>query len=120
PNVAFVFNEPLRMRSVRRGTRPFATKGPVHVPVHGREVRGLLIKTKDPAAAEAALREWTTIRPLTVADVTGFEPDPAYARKAKRRRRAANLWLAATLFVLIGLPALVELANRADNSSLVP
>lgn len=116
PNVAFVFNEAVRMRTVRRGTRPFATLGPVHVPVHGREVRGLLVKAKDPAAAETALAEWTTIRPLSGADVIGYEPDPAYWRQARRRRRTANVWLGILLLVLVGLPALATLADNADGA----
>jgi hypothetical protein len=120
PNVAFVFAEPVRMRAVRRGTRPFATKGPVHVPVYGRDVRGLLLKVKDAALAESALSQWTTLRPLTPADVVDFVPDAEYARKAKRRRRMANVWLGVLLFVLFGLPAIVELAHRADESGLLP
>jgi hypothetical protein len=120
PNVAFVFSEPVRTRPVRRGTRPFATKGPVHVPVYGRDIRGLLIKVKDPGAAEAALSSWTTLRPFTATDVMGYEPDPVYARKAKRRRRMANVWLGLLLLLLVGGPVLTELADNAERSFVSP
>ena len=120
PNVAFVFSEPVRMRSVRRGTRPFATKGPVHVPVHGRDVRGLLVKVKDASTAESALTQWTTLRPLTPDDVFAIQPDPDYARKAKRRRRTANIWLGILLLLLVESPVLSELVERADSSFVGP
>jgi hypothetical protein len=116
PNVAFLFEEPIRMVSVRRGMRPFATKSPVHVLAHGRAARGLLVKVKDAAAAEQALSQWTTVRPLTTADVLTIQPDEEYARRARRSRRAVNVWLGILLLFLVGGPVLSELAEAANSS----
>ena len=119
PNVAFLFTEPVRLRAVRRGLRPFATKNPVHLPLHARQVRGLLVKIKDIDAGERALSHWTTVRPLTVDDVFEAEPDPAYKQKAKRRRRTANVWLTILLLLQFGAPAVAELVDRADNEAMI-
>lgn len=116
PNVAFLFEEPIRMVSVRRGMRPFATKSPVHVLAYGRAARGLLVKVKDPAAAEQALSQWTTVRPLTTADVLTIQPDEEYARRARKSRRVVNVWLGILLLLLVGGPVLSELAEAAGSS----
>lgn len=117
PNLAFVFTEPVRLRAVRRGLRPFATKNPVHLPLQARQVRGLLVKVTDPEEAARALATWTSVRPLTIDDVFEVEPDDYYKQKAKKRKRAANVWLTILLFVQFGVPAIAELAHRADDNS---
>ena len=119
PNLAFLFTEPVRLRAVRRGLRPFATKNPVHLPLQARQVRGLLVKIKDVEAGERALSQWTTVRPLTVDDVFEVQPDPEYKLKAKRRRRAANVWLTILLLVQFGTPAITTLNDRAKKDALV-
>jgi hypothetical protein len=119
PNVAFLFAEPIKMVSVRRGMRPFATKSPVHVVAYGRAARGLLVKVKDPEAAERALSQWITVRPVTTADVLTIQPDEVYARAARRSRRVVNLWLGILLLLLVGGPVLTALSDQA-NSALFP
>jgi hypothetical protein len=118
PNVAFLFEEPIRMVSVRRGMRPFATKSPVHVLAHGRAARGLLVKTKDAVAAEQALSQWTTVRPITTADVLTIQPDEAYAARARKSRRVVNIWLGILLLLLVGGPVLGALGENASRLSL--
>jgi hypothetical protein len=100
--------------------RPFATKSPVHVVAYGRAARGLLVKVKDPVAAEHALSQWTTLRPLTTADVLTIQPDESYARRARKSRRTVNIWLGVLLLLLVGGPVLAELADQAANSALIP
>ena len=119
PNLAFLFSEPVRMQHVRRAARMFASKNPVHVPVQGRDVRGLLVKVKDVAAAEGSLASWTTVRPLTTDDVAAGEPDAAYKAKAKKRRRTANVWLGILLFVQFGLPAIATVADQSIDEEAV-
>ena len=120
PNVAFLFEEPIRMISVRRGMRPFATKSPVHVLAYGRAARGLLVKVKDATAAERELSQWTTVRPLTTSDVLTIQPDEEYARRARKSRRVVNLWLGILLLFLVGGPVLSELAEQANGLTLAP
>jgi hypothetical protein len=115
PNVAFVFTEPIRLRAVRRGLRPFATKNPVHVPLQARQVRGVLVKLKDIDHAGNALSAWTTVRPLTADDVVEVEPDEAYRKRAKKRHRVANVWLGILLFVQFGIPGIAHVIDRADD-----
>ena len=117
PNVAFVFTEPIRLRAVRRGLRPFATKNPVHVPLQARQVRGVLVKLKDIDAAGNALSAWTTVRPLTADDVFEVEPDEAYRKRAKKRHRVANVWLGILLFVQFGIPGIAHVIDRADRDA---
>ena len=117
PNVAFLFEEPIRMVSVRRGMRPFATKSPVHVLAHGRAARGLLVKVKDAAAAERELSQWTTVRPVTTADVLTIQPDENYAREARKSRRVVNIWLGILLVVLVGGPVLSALSENTASVS---
>jgi hypothetical protein len=113
PNVAFVFTEPVRLRNVRRAARMFASKNPVHLPIQGRDARGLLVKVKDARSAEGPLSAWTVVRPLTVDDVTEVEPDKSYERRVKRRRRVANTCLGVLLFVQFGIPAINHIIERA-------
>jgi hypothetical protein len=115
PNVAILLTEPIRLRAVRRGLRPFATKNPVHVPLQARQVRGLLLKLKDIDAAAGALTAWTSVRPLTMDDVLAVEPDETYKKRAKKRHRVANVWLAILLVVQFGIPGVAALVDRADN-----
>jgi hypothetical protein len=115
PNVAFLFEEPIRMVSVRRGMRPFATKSPVHVLAYGRAARGLLVKLKDAEAAERELSQWITVRPLTTADVLTIQPDEAYAKRARKSRRVVNAWLGVLLFLLLSGPVFSSIAERSTT-----
>jgi hypothetical protein len=117
PNVAFLLTEPIRLRAVRRGLRPFATKNPVHVPLQARQVRGLLVKLKDIDTAGKVLTAWTSVRPLSMDDVFAVEPDETYKTRAKKRHRVANVWLAILLIVQFGIPGVAHLVDRTNNDS---
>lgn len=115
PNVAFLFEEPIRMVSVRRGMRPFATKSPVHVLAYGRAARGLLVKVKDADAAQRELAQWITVRPITTEDVLTIQPDEEYAKRARKSRRVVNAWMGVLLFFLLGGPVLSSIAERSTT-----
>ena len=117
PNVALLFSAPIRLRAVRRSLRPFATKNPVHIPLQARQVRGILVRMKNIDEAAGALAAWTSVRPLTHADVTEIEPDAAYTKRAKKRHRVANIWLTILLLVQFGIPAVLSLADHSEGSS---
>lgn len=117
PNVALLFTTPIRLRAVRRSLRPFATKNPVHIPLQARQVRGILVRLKDIDHVAGALGAWTSVRPLTHADVVELEPDAAYKRRAKKRHRVANIWLTILLLVQFGIPAVLSLADHSEGSS---
>ncbi len=104
PNVAVVFNEPLRLpRSAWwYGLLPSLSRAAAFYPA-GRSTRGVLMHVQDPDAAGRALASWGVVRDITADDV--IEQGLLLAKPLMG-------WRAGVYALLIGGPILLNLIIR--------
>lgn len=108
PNLLLVFNEPLVLERPRRYLKPLPTKSPIHPPLRGRRLRGLLVRVVDPEPARAVFTEWGILRRPDAGDVAAIAPEEDVSHLSRRRVFRDNFVLGGLVLGQMGLPLVLD------------